>query len=49
MNYRAGVGLFLALEFGDAALGKYLPQLDSPPIERVNPPDGALSENADPP
>jgi hypothetical protein len=43
------LGLFLALEFGDDALGKYLPQLDSPLIERINLPDGVLSENADPP
>ena len=43
------IGLFLAFEFGDDALGKFLPQLDSPLIERINLPDGALSENADPP
>jgi hypothetical protein len=40
------IGLFLALEFGDDALGKHLPQFDSPLVERVNLPDGALSENA---
>ena len=39
------LGLFVALELGDDALGKHLPQLDSPLVERVNLPDRTLGEN----
>src|SRR3989442_9653719 len=39
-------GLLVALELRDDALGQYLPQLDSPLIERVDVPDDALGEHA---
>ena len=40
------LGLGLAFEFWNDALGKYLSQLDAPLAERVDLPDGALSEDA---
>src|SRR5882672_3935341 len=39
-------GLPLALELRDDALGQHLAQLDSPLIERVDVPDGALGKHA---
>ena len=38
-------GFHLALEFRDDALGQHLAQLDTPLIERVDVPDGALGED----
>ena len=40
------LGLFLAFQFRDDALGKHLSQLDAPLVERINLPDGALGEHA---
>ena len=39
-------GLCLALELRDNALGQHLAKLDAPLVERVDLPDGALSEDA---
>ena len=36
----------LALQFGDNALGKHLPQFNSPLVKRVNAPDGPLHKHA---
>ena len=40
------LGLGLAFEFGDDALGEHLPQLDPPLVKRIDLPDGTLGENA---
>ena len=42
----AELGLCLALEFGDDALGQHLAQFDAPLVERVDVPDDALREDA---
>ena len=42
----AELGLGLALQLRDDALGQHLAQLDAPLIERVDVPDGALGEDA---
>ena len=40
------LGLFLAFQFRDDALGKHLSQFDAPLVERINLPDDALGEHA---
>jgi hypothetical protein len=39
------LGLCITPEFGNDALGQYLPQLNAPLVEWVNTPDSALGEN----
>jgi hypothetical protein len=39
------LGRCITPEFGNDALGQYLPQLNAPLVEWVNTPDSALGEN----